>query len=273
MEKGLPVYRLASEVTRKQEQAVEAEELLRKRLKDMAEKCYRSNIYTFSSFLSMAELDIFYRMQKEFTHVDFTLSGGREDSERRMIRFGSEKMLGYIEDFPIVCVEIAPLQQKFADELTHRDFLGALMNLGIERATLGDIIIYENKGYVFCTSVIAPFIMETLEQIKHTRVKCRMGEAPKEVTEPEMETRKIQAASERLDGVIAKVCGLSRGDSLELFRQKKVYLNGILCENNSILLKPEDIITVRGFGKFTYAGYEGISKKGKKNIVINMRRK
>ncbi len=252
---------------------MESEELLWKRLKDLAEKCYRSNVYTFSSFLSMAELDFFYRMKKELSHVDYTLFGGHEDSERQMIRFGSEEMLGYTEEFPIVCIEAAPILQKFADELTHRDFLGALMNLGIERTTLGDIIIYENTGYIFCTAVIAPFILDSLEQVKHTHIKCRIAEAPQEVTEPEIEVRKIQASSERIDGVVAKVCQLSRGDSLELFRQKKIFLNGIQFENNSILLKPEDVITVRGFGKFTYMGFDSISKKGKKNIIINMRRR
>lgn len=252
------------------------DDLIKKRLEDLAGKCCHSGRYTFTGFLSMAEQEIFHRLRNTASivnQVPWTLFGGSGDSERNMIRFGNEETLGYSEEFPIVCVEIVPLMQKFADDLTHRDFLGALMNLGIERTTLGDIIIIENKGYVFCTAVIAPFIVDTLEQIKHTHVKCRITELPAEVSAPAVLTRKIQAASERIDAVIARVHQLSRGESLELFRQKKVFLNGLRCENSSYLLKPEDVVTARGFGKFTYMGYESVSKKGKKNILINVRTK
>lgn len=250
------------------------EELIKKRLEDMAGRCSRGHVFVFSPFLSMAEQDVFHRLRLADHAIDqagWVMFGGREDSERSMIRFGREEELGYAEAFPIVCVEMAPLMQKFADELTHRDFLGALMNLGIERSTLGDIIILENKGYVFCTTVIASFIVDALERIKHTPVKCRIAEVPQDVAAPPSVSRKIQVSSERIDAVIAKTYQLSRGESLELFRQKKIYLNGISCANSSALLKPEDVVTARGFGKFTYVGYENISRKGKKNIIISVK--
>ncbi len=253
---------------------MDEEERIKKRLADMAGKCCRSHVFVFTGFLSVAEQDVFRRLRLADSGMDqagWALFGGREDSERCMIRFGKEEELGYAEDFPIVCVEMAPLMQKFADQLTHRDFLGALMHLGIERATLGDIIILDNKGYVFCTAVIAPFIVTELERIKQTPVKCRVTELPAAAAATAAVERRIQVPSERIDAVIAKAYQLSRGESLELFRQKKVFLNGLLFENSSGLLKPEDVVTVRGFGKFTYLGCEGVSKKGKKNIVVSMK--
>ncbi len=250
------------------------EELIKKRLEDMARKCHHGHVFVFSTFLSLAEQDVFHRLRLADQATDqagWVLFGGREDSERNMLRFGREEELGYAEDFPITCVEMAPLRQKFADELTHRDFLGALMNLGIERSTLGDIIILENKGYVFCTTVIAPVIVKELERIKHTPVKCRIAEAPQDVAAPYSVSKKIQVSSERIDAIIAKTYQLSRGESLELFRQKKVFLNGFSCDNCSALLKPDDVVTTRGFGKFAYLGYESTSKKGKKNIIISVK--
>ena len=80
---------------------------------------------------------------------------GTEGCERQMLRFGSEETLGYEEAFPISCVVIRPSAPKFAEELTHRDFLGALMNLGIERDVLGDIIVRDAVGYVFCEDAMA----------------------------------------------------------------------------------------------------------------------
>ena len=81
-----------------------------------------------------------------------------------MLRFGSEETLGYEEAFPISCVVIRPSAPKFAEELTHRDFLGALMNLGIERDVLGDIIVRGAVGYVFCEDAMADY----LEKKHHT---------------------------------------------------------------------------------------------------------
>lgn len=243
-----------------------------KRLEELAMRCYRDNLYTYTGFMSVAEQDVFYRMKNILSYAEPSLFGGGPDCERQMLRFGSEKMLGYPEDFPIRCVAMAPAAPQFAESLSHRDFLGGLMHLGIERTTLGDINIVDNIGYVFCTPAMAPFIVDTLTQIRHTRIKCRVVENPPVKAVSAGENKKIQAANERIDAVIARVCQLSRNDSRALFERKLVFLNGVLCHNSSVMLKPEDVVTVRGFGKFTYIGYESISKKGKKNILVNIRK-
>ena len=74
-----------------------------------------------------------YEIKKEISYVPFDVFGGTENCERLMIRFGSEELFGYEEPFPICCLLAEPLIEKFADNFTHRDFLGAIMNLGIER--------------------------------------------------------------------------------------------------------------------------------------------
>ena len=95
-----------------------------------------------------------------------------------MIRFGSEDTTGYDLPFPITILQITPLMDKFSDELSHRDVLGSLMNLGIEREMTGDIIMkassrsgIRNTAYVFCVSSIADYISENLTRIKHTSVR------------------------------------------------------------------------------------------------------
>lgn len=247
---------------------METDELLKKRIKDLAEKAYRSSVYTFSGFLGLSELATYYEIERELSFIRCTVFGGYEGSERSMLRFGSEEEFGYDEPFPIVCLKIRPLMQKFADDLGHRDFLGALMNLGIERSTLGDIILKDNEGYLFCSRTIAPFICENLTKIKHTSVLCKETEEFPIEKEEELAEMKLQVSSERIDSVIAKVYKFSRSESVEYFRQKKVFVNGRLCENNSYFLKEKDVVTVRGFGKFIFAGVQGQSKKGKLNISI-----
>ena len=182
------------------------------------------------------------------------------------MRFGSEAELGYEEPFAVTCIHIAPLMEKFADDFSHRDFLGALMNLGIERSTLGDIRVGHREAYLFCLESIAPFICDNLDQVKHTHVKCRIVTELKELPQEEPEAVTVQVASERIDAVIAKVYNKSRNDVLELFRTGKVYVSGRLCESNSRMLKEQDIVNVRGFGKFEYLGVKNETRKGKLSI-------
>lgn len=249
--------------------SVENFELLN-RFRDLADRCYQKNVYTYSGFLSIADISDFHLIEKEFSHVPYELFGGYDLSERMILRFGSEESLGYSEDFPITILEISPLMNKFADELNHRDFLGALMNLGIERDVIGDIIVESPKAYVFVLNSIVEYIIENLTRIKHTSVMVKkVEELPKvAVKEPRMET--IQIPSERVDVIISKVYKLSREASIQLFREGKVFVEGRLCENNSKILKPNENITVRGFGKFMYLGYNTLSRKGKINAEVEV---
>lgn len=242
--------------------------ILQRRFLDLADKCYQQNVYTFTGFLGESDQDAFFAIQGKTEHVPYTLFGGNELCERKMLRFGSEEQLGFTEEFPICLVRITPLLQKFADELTHRDFLGALMNLGIDRTTLGDIFVQENQGYVFCTQTIAPFITENLDQVKHTHVKCAVADASQELKKEEPVPQEVLVSSERIDGVIAKLFNLSRTQSLELFRGRQVHVNGRLCENNSYLLKKEDAVSVRGYGKFLFDGILRETRKGKECVSV-----
>lgn len=247
---------------------METEELLKKRFRELGEKCYQKGQYTFTGFLSPTDLSCFYEIERELSYVPYTVWGGSELCERVMIRFGSEEELGYTEEFPISCIWVKPLMDKFADNLTHRDFLGALMNLGIERSTLGDILLVENSACIFCMSNMETFIIENLGKVKHTSVMCEKARAVPALREEDKQEIKIQISSERIDAVVSRVYKLSRSEAAEHFRQKKVFVNGRQCENNSQLLKSGDVISVRGYGKFEYSGPQSMSKKGKINAVV-----
>lgn len=243
-----------------------------KRIEELAEKSYTQGIYVYTGFLGMGEQDLAHRILPRLSSVGYTWFGGREHCERQMLRFGSPEELGYEEEFPIVCLLIRPVSEKFAQELGHRDFLGAIMNLGITRSTIGDIWIRGKAAYVFCEERMAAYVVEHLEQVRHTKVKCSLidAEADLEVQEPELV--RISASSERLDGVIAKLYHLSRTQSAALFSSGKVFRNGSLCESSSLTPKPGDVITVRGFGRFLYHGISHETKKGKWSISVGMYR-
>lgn len=246
------------------------ETLFKKRLAELANKSYTNSRYLFTGFLSLAELNLYYQIERELSYVPVTVFGGTADCERVMLRFGDEALCGYEEPFPIACVEIAPLAEKFGETLTHRDYLGALMNLGIERATLGDIVIVGKRAFLFCTEKMSAYIIEELDKVRHTSVRCGIAKEVPKSTVTRLERKTVQVSAARADSVIAKLYNLSRSESVELFRAKKVFVNGRQNENNSGQLKPGDQVSVRGFGRFVFVGVSGETRKGKWNAEADL---
>ena len=142
------------------------------------------------------------------------------------------------------------------------------MYLGIERSTLGDIKILGKSAYLFCTESIAECICGHLDKIKHTSVRCDVVSETQEIPVEEPEKVEVLLPSLRLDACLAKVYNKSRGDVIEYFRGRKVYVNGRLCENNAKQLKDGDVVNLRGFGKFVFNGDVWETKKGKLRASI-----
>lgn len=245
-------------------------ELLAKRFAELERKSREGGYFLFSDFLGLNEQAVFEEVKRGLGRISYTAFGGAEGAERVMIRFGDEEEIGYGMPYPITCLKIEPKSQKFADKLTHRDFLGATLNLGIDRATLGDIIIRDNVGYLFCKDEIAEYIISSLTRVKHTDVTLSVAESLPSGELYKTEPRRVQAVGERLDAIIAKVFSLSRDEANTYFKRRLVFVSGRLTENNSYIPKPDECISVRGLGRFIYRGYSSTSKKGKLNIDIDV---
>lgn len=244
--------------------------LVKKRLLELGRKSYNSGIFTFTDFLGLAEQAAFAEIKRELGPVPYSVFGGAEGAERVMIRFGSEEELGYSLPYPISVIKAEPVSQKYADRLTHRDFLGALLNLGIERHTLGDIVIIDNVGYIFALESIAPYIADSLGRVKRTDVKT---EIISELPDGELyrtERKTVQISGERLDAVIAKLFSLSREDGQNLFRRGLVFADGRQIDSPSYTPKENEKISVRGYGRFIYIGKTSLSRKGKLNVALDL---
>ena len=104
----------------------------------------------------------------------------------------------------------------------------------------------------------------------HTIVLCRQAKQIPESTVARVERKTVQVSAERADSVIAKAYNLSRSESVELFRGRRVFVNGRLNENNSGQLKAGDKVTVRGYGRFQYGGVSGGTRKGKLSVELDI---
>lgn len=245
-------------------------ELTKKRFIELLRKSENAPYFIFTDFLGLMEQAIFHEVKRDFPAARYSLFGGAEGTERIMIRLGDCDELGYEEDFPIVTVKIAPASLKYAEALTHRDYLGSILGLGIERSVIGDIVIREKLAYVFVKEDMADYIIDSLTKVRHTDVRLSRIDALPEGALYKTERRRLQAVGERVDAVIAKLFGLSREDSLSLFKKGLVFSDGRQISSASYIPKRNELISVRGHGRFIYLGYETLTKKGKLNIEVDL---
>ena len=237
-------------------------------LKDLANRSYERGIYTYSEFLGMSDQGVLETHRDEFEYVGYTLYGGHELSERCVVCFGAEAQLGYPPTYPISVVLIRPLVEKFSEELSHRDYLGSLMNLGIKRETLGDIRLVDHDAYVFCLDEVSDFICSELTRIRHTRVRAEVVTADIPELAVTLQEESFPVSSLRIDVVIAALCKKSRKETLDFFEKGEVLLNGRIITKNADVLKPGDVFSVRGFGKFRLESIGGTSKRGRTYISV-----
>ena len=160
------------------------EQLIKKRFLDLFQQAQRKGIVCFSDFLTLNEQNILNSCAGSLG-ITYELSGGCFYAERQIAAFLPDALY-YEWSYPIKCIEIAPAYPKFADTISHRDVLGALMNLGIAREKLGDILIKDNKAYLFVKREIADYIAEELQQVCHTIVHCVLEEPSAMAVEPEL---------------------------------------------------------------------------------------
>ena len=232
-----------------------------KRIRELEEISFRNSQYLFTGFLNEAEYADVLSLGEPACGM--RAWGGHEAAERVMVRFGDPESFGYEEPFPIRILKAAPLMEKYADALTHRDFLGALLHLGIERRVIGDILLDGVTAYIFCDAKMADFLTENLTRVKHTDIRCAETEQIPDALKPSLKEMEIQVTSERLDAVVSHVCGLSRSEAQNLFRRQEVFVNGRVMENLSRIPQEGDLISVRHMGKFRYAGQARTTRRGK----------
>ena len=238
-----------------------------KRFEELAQRANDREYTVFSDFLGLSEISEISDMRFS---VPVTLWGGYENAERCVACFGDREYFADKFDYPIKCILIKPVNQKFADNLSHRDFLGSLMGLGIRREVLGDIIISENKGYLFCLETIADYIIENLTQVRHTTVKCELTEnIPTDIL-PQPENLEIIVSSERLDVIVSAIYKMSRSQVLPIFHTEKVFVNGIVKTSPSATLNVGDKVSIRGFGRFIYNGVLRHTKKDRLVISVDI---
>ena len=260
-------------------------QILTARFRDLAARTYQKDILTHTDFLTLAEQAVLADLksgrfpEERLDPVPVILRGGFEEAERKIALFLpsylDEDMIRSMEEageFPITCLHVRSGQAKFSDDLTHRDFLGALMNLGIERDRIGDILIEPDQSgaYIFVMTAMADLIAEELTRVRHTTVSAALVPFKECRVRPSFDLREGFISSERLDVILAMVYRLSRTKAQALIEAEAVSVDGRLMTGSGGTVKASSRVSVRGYGKFIYDGADGSSRKGKLHARVRV---
>ena len=227
-------------------------------MSELEERSYSRSVYLYSPFLSPTLQSL---SKERFPYLRF--EGGVEFAERKIAVFGDEERLGYTEQPPIRRLFVRTEGVRFSSGLSHRDYLGAILNLGIEREKIGDIFVNAEGAYIVADDKVAELIKAELGRVGSSSVKVEEVETIPDDFRPKTEKKKISANSCRLDAHLCRAYDLSRETGANLCEKGFVSVNGKQIENGAKFLKDGDVVTVRGYGKFVLEGEDGKSKKGK----------
>ena len=239
---------------------MEKNEFFLKRIRELANLSYQRDIVTFSDFLNLNEQNMVSSLKQQFPQVVMETFGGYDNAERQMVAFIPDALF-YEWDYPMQCVRIRPAYPKFAEKLTHRDVLGSLMSLGIDRCKIGDLIVNDSEMFFFAKEEIVPYILEQMTSVRHTVVTLEAGEDSHIDYEPKFVNKEAIVTSNRLDAVIAAICNISRSASLRMIQEGKIFVNGAECLHNTYYCKQGDLLSIRGFGKVRFGETLGVTKK------------
>ncbi|MCL1846120.1 MAG: YlmH/Sll1252 family protein [Defluviitaleaceae bacterium] len=260
------------------------------RMDDLAKKAIRTG-YAASKFLTPAEaeevksslrrdviltfdggFDGAERVRAIFTNPDW---GKYENSKRetRAANFHQEFVRSANDekcerDEIVAALKISHRPQ---DKLGHRDILGALMALGIERDVIGDILIGKHFATLVCLPEISKYIAENLT--KAGRVGLTVSEIPiceLPAREENLTIKTDTVASLRLDAVLCAAFGLSRAKAAELISAGRVNLNHQNCLRPDKDVGENALISVRGLGRARLLEVGGVSKKGRNFVKIGI---
>lgn len=259
------------------------EQMLYQHYIDLLRLSYQRGIPAFSQFAGLSEMEQGIRALCEFygnnwqegKHAVFY--GGYLDAERKIICFLPEETCfaaDYERIFPICCIQIKPVNKKFSDDLNHRDYLGAVMNLGITRDQIGDILVkgreedkHSGMAYIFCKKDKAELLTQ-ITRIRHTTVVADVVDFSETGWKPSFSEIAGSVSSFRLDSILSLAVKSSRAQSLTLIQSGSVFLNGRCCTENAKKLEIGDVFSVRGYGKFLFDKTASLSRKGRYHIIV-----
>ena len=237
------------------------------RMVDPASQAIKSQKYKLTGFLTPFEQEIAGTVANSLGQLKLEFDGGFSGAERQRAAFCHEDFQG-TPAFEIAVVD-AKWNAEFA-RLSHRDVLGSIMSLGVDRKHVGDIIATKELAHIIVDKKMADYFIANLTHIGESSVKVELGDlssiAPKEERTKEIRST---VASLRIDSIAAAGFGMSRSKAADEIKAEKLKLNWQTVKNASQSIKEGDIISMRGRGRLEVSEVRGLTKKGRTAVVLH----
>ena len=239
-----------------------------KRLNELALRAGHTGRVQYTRFLEPSMADA-VRAAANRAGVRAAFWGGYPEAERRVAAFYDADPPDP-EEYPLTALRME-WNAKFAHP-AHRDLLGALMGLGIERETTGDIAMGDWRGgecaYLFALREMADYIAAGLESAGRASLRLSLADETPALRPPEGEMLRVTVQNERLDAVLAAGCRLSRSEAQRLIAAGLVKLNHVPNLHADARLVEGDLISARGFGRLRVQALQGESRRGRQVVLL-----
>ncbi|MEC9487978.1 MAG: photosystem II S4 domain protein [Halanaerobium sp.] len=246
----------------------DSEELeLAKRIIDQAEQALRKHQPQETIFLNPHLRDVVWGVLDNMAEVKFRSFGGYHDAERQRLVIVPDYYLWETLESPVTCLEIRGNFQ--FQQVSHRDFLGAILGLGIKREMMGDLLVQKDGCQVIVAAEIADAVLFKLKQVHEVPVEVFVIEE-EELQAAEARTKEIRSTvpSLRLDAVASSGFSVSRSQMARLIKSQRVKLNWKVEENPAAQVEEGAMISVSGKGRARLAAIEGESRRGRIKILM-----
>lgn len=240
---------------------------------DKAAKAEKLKKVVFSDFLDPYQKNTLEKAFSSGIDINFSFYGGFDGAEREIIIFRPSFISDEFEEDEFA--EGNPFKLVYIilhsrENLTHRDFLGAIMGLGIKREKIGDILVKEDCCELIAISEIAHYIKYNLEKVGNVKTSIEIKEVDDiQAIEPKVKEIRSTVASLRLDSISSVGFGISRSKIADYIKSEKVALNWETTDSLAKQVKEGDTISIRGKGRVVLEKIGGLTKKGRISIELN----
>ena len=242
------------------------EEIL-KRAEDLARRCEGRGVPTNTGFLTPAE-----RYALEHDHAlreaNMVFHGGHPDAERTMAFFLPDWMEPDALD---ISEHIRAIRLTAAfGEPGHRDYMGAILGMGVGREWVGDILVEGHEAIALCQPSVLSHLL-SIDKVGRYGVKAveiPLDEIP--AREKKTEERRFTVMSPRLDAVAAGLFHLSRTECSRQIAMGALSLNYAECFKPDAAVREGDVLTLRGTGKGRIREIGGSSRKGRMFVTAEL---
>lgn len=253
----------------------EEDKLLVSKLLDKIEFVEKRNSVENTDFLDIHQRGILERVLKIVKYKNYMIYGGYENAERTMIILYPEKLEtvfenNYFDYNNILQVIRIILPNEMRGKYSHRDYLGAVIKVGIKREKVGDIIVSLDGADIIATKEMASYLTTSLSELtRFSKSNFEMHKIEElNIAPPKTEIINIIVPSMRMDSIVSEMIRTSRSKAMEYIEAERVFINSELVTKNAKMLKENDMITIRGKGRFKINKILNSTKKG--NLVIEI---